>query len=276
MSISTSTPLTGPASSPASSAPEVVVPERIPWSVLGPEFIRKWGYARGERMPEHIEVLGQSGSGKSFWVTCILLQRQIARGSHIVVIATKPDDSTMHQTGWPITDTWPPPDPRQTGWIYWPKAHGLGKHEQEEQARKIYELLSKLWKPDANVIVVVDEVADLCDDLNTRDAPNKAALVRYYREGRSQGLTVVGGTQRPQGVVRQMHSEASWTVCFAPKDEEDAERMAQVLGGKKTYMPILKTLSREKYEFLIVHNLTNRMYISWVDHPLPEPPKPRR
>ena len=52
--------------------------------------------------------------------------------------------------------------------------------------------------------------------------------------------------------------------------------MAQVLGGKKTYMPILKTLNREKYEFLIVHGLTGRMYISWIDHPLPEPPKQRR
>jgi hypothetical protein len=258
-------------SSPTAPDPETLTPERVPWSVLGPEFIRKWGYARGERMPEHVEVLGQNGSGKSFWIVCILLQRQIARGAHIVVIATKPDDSTMHQTGWPVTDSWPPNDPRQTAWIFWPKAHGLSKHEKDEQHRKIFELLSKLWRPNANVIIVFDEVADFTDDPEL-----KAALIKIYREGRSQGITVVGGTQRPQGVPRQMHSEAAWTICFAPKDEEDAERMAQVLGGRKTYMPILKTLSREKYEFLIVHNLTNRMYISWIDHPLPEPPEPRR
>jgi hypothetical protein len=61
-------------------------------------------------------------------------------------------------------------------------------------------------------------------------------------------------------------------VCFAPKDEEDAERMAQVLGGKRTYMPILQNLDREKYEFLIVHGLTRKMYISWIDHPLPSAP----
>lgn len=265
---STSTP-----SLPTAPGSEVAQVERVPWSVLGPQFISTWGYARGEAMPEHVEILGQTGSGKSYFETCILLQRQRARGSHIVVVATKPADATLTATGWPVVDKYPPDDPRVTAVIFWPQAAGLDKEGQHQQAAKIMSLLAKLWHPDANIIIVFDEIAYLCNDLNFPDLPLKIALAKYYREGRGLGITIVASTQRPQGVIRQMHSESGWTVCFAPKDEEDAERMAQVLGGKKTYLPILKTLNRQKYEFLIVHGLTGKMYISWIDHPLPAPLK---
>lgn len=269
MTSSTSTSSTPTAPAPD---PETVTVQRIPWSVLGPQFIAAWGYPRGDQMPEHIEIMGQNGSGKSYFETCILLQRQRARKSHIVVIATKPADRTLTDTGWPVVQDYPPRDRRETAVIFWPPATGLDVAGQRQQAAKIYKLLQQLWHPDANIIVVFDEVAYVCTDLNfPPDIPLKNAVMKYLREGRAIGITVVASTQRPQGVPRQVHSEAGWTVCFAPKDEEDAERMAQVLGGKKTYMPILKTLNRERYEFLIVHGLDNKMYISWIDHPLPEP-----
>jgi DNA helicase HerA-like ATPase len=269
--VTASTSTTSSPTAPVSD-PETVAVERVPWSILGPEFIRSWGYPRGEQSPEHIEIMGQTGSGKSYFETFILLQRQRARKSHIVVIATKPADRTLLETGWPVVSEYPPRDPRETAVIYWPHASGLDSAGQREQARKIFRLLQTLWHPDANIIVVFDEIAYVCTDLNyPPDIPMKTAVMKYLREGRALGITVVASTQRPQGVPRQMHSESGWTVCFAPKDEEDAERMAQVLGGKKTYMPILRTLNREAYEFLIVHGLTGKMYISWIDEPMPEP-----
>lgn len=269
--ISVPTRSTGPATEP----PAV---ERVPWSTLGPQFLAKWGYPRGKRMPEHVEILGQSGSGKSHFEAMILLQRMLGRNSHIVIVATKPDDSTLADLGLPVVDKYPPDDPRHTAVIYWPQAAGLNKAGQQEQAAKIMKLLEQLWHPNANIIIVFDEIAYLCTDLHQADPRLgiKTALMKYYREGRALHITIVASTQRPQGVIRQMHSESSWTICFAPKDEEDAERMAQVLGGKRTYMPILNSLDREKFEFLIVHGLTGKMYISWIDHPFPEVPKEKR
>jgi hypothetical protein len=117
-------------------------------------------------MPEHVEILGQTGSGKSYFETCILLQRLIGRGSHIIVVATKPADETLLKTGWPVVDKYPHDDPRETAIIYWPQAAGLTKAGQAEQAYKIMELLNKLWKPNANVIIVFDEIAYLHNDLN--------------------------------------------------------------------------------------------------------------
>lgn len=260
---------------PAVSTTPVEEIECVPWSVLGPEFIRQWGVPRGKVMPEHLEILGQSGSGKSFFEMYVLLDRARRRGSHIVVVATKPADKTLLDTGWPIIHDWPPSDPRETCHIFWVPAPGVGKAAQEEQARKIYELLSKLWHPDANIVIVIDEIAYLVVDLNSTAYPLKTVLTKYYREGRALGITMVASTQRPQGVPRQMHSESGWTVCFAPKDEEDAERMAQILGGKRTYIPILKLLNRQRFEFLIVHNLTGKKYISWIDLPLPAPVRKR-
>lgn len=248
--------------------------QAVPWSLLGPSFIQAWGYPRGEMTPEHIEIMGQTGRGKSYFEVCILLQRQRARRSHIVVICTKAADKTMINTGWPVVDRWPPRDARETAAIFWPPASGLDVAGQHQQAEKIYKLLVQLWHPDANIIVVFDEVAYVCDDINfPPDIPLKNAVMKYLREGRALGITVMSSTQRPQGVPRQVHSESAWTVCFAPKDEDDAERMAQVLGGKKSYMPLLNLLNPEAYEFLIVHNLTGKKYISWIDHPLPEPLK---
>lgn len=270
-------------STPADPASDVrtaengVSVECLPWSLLGPSFIEQWGYPRGHLDPEHVEILGMTGSGKSWFEVCILLQRQRARHSHIVVICTKPADKTMASTGWPVVDRYPPSDGRQTSVIFWPVAEGLDVAGQREQARKIYKLLQTLWHKDANIIVVFDEIAYVCTELNftgLKDSiPLRNAVIRYYREARGLGITIVATTQRPQGVPRQIHSESSWTICFAPKDEEDAERMAQVLGGKRTYKPLLMLLNKERYEFLIVHNLTRKMYISWVDHALPEAPR---
>jgi hypothetical protein len=233
-------------------------PERVDWRELGPHFLRSWGYPRGKRMPEHLEILGQTGSGKSFFERTILVERARLRGSHIVVVATKPADATLAGTGWPIITKWPP-DYGKNQVIFWAKAKGLDRAGLAQQKARIADLLNRLWVPNSNIIVAFDEIAYLDSDLGLR-----TPLVRYYREGRALGITIVGSTQRPQGVPRYMHSESGWSVFFAPKDEEDAERMAQVAGSKRIYMPILMELNREKFEFFMVRNLTGENYISAI------------
>jgi hypothetical protein len=217
---------------------------------------------RRKRQPEHIEILGQNGSGKSFFVVTILKARAKMRGSSIVAVVTKPDDETLTGMGWPVIDSWPPEYGKNCV-IYWPKSKGISKAGREQQKAKILDLLNKLWVPKSNIIIYFDEIAYICRDLGLNLEAEK-----YLREGRALGITVVATTQRPQGVTRYMHSESQWTICFAPKDDADAERMAEVLGSKRLYVPILRMLDQTKYEFLIVHNLTGQMYISWIDAPV--------
>lgn len=231
--------------------------------MIGPTFMREWGYptkgGKRKREPEHVEILGQNGSGKSFFVVTILKERARLRNAVIVVVFTKPDDDTIASLGWPVIEKWPP-DYGKNQVVFAPKAKGISKEGMQQQKAAIYDLLNKLWVPRSNVIIYFDEVAYVCQDLGLN-----AQVQKYLREGRALGITVVGTTQRPQGVTRYLHSEAKWTICFAPKDDADAERMAEVLGSKRLYMPILKMLNRQNYEFLIVHNLTGKMFISWID-----------
>lgn len=250
---------------PRASESVSVAPQRIPWSQLGPSFIHSWGYPERNgkrlRMPEHVEVLGQNGSGKTYWMLTVLKERARVRRSDIVFIFTKADDDTVTALGWPVITSWPP-DYKDRQVIFHAKGFGLSKEGKARQKAKLIDLLSKLWRPKANVIVVFDEIAYVSIDLDMR-----TELTTYYREGRALGITIMAGTQRAQGVTRYMHSESAWTVAFAPKDEADAERMAEVLGSKRIYKPILMTLDRTKFEFLIVHNSTGKMYISWIDPP---------
>jgi hypothetical protein len=220
-------------------------------------------------MPEFVEILGQNGSGKSLWERQILLERVAARGpktTGVVVICTKPADETIESMGWPIIDRWPP-DYGKIQNVFWPKPKsGMSDEQRQDYQRgKIRSLLNDLWQPDSNMIVVFDEIAYVEQELKLGPM-----LVRYYREARALGITIVATTQRPQGVTRYMHSESHWRAFFAPTDEDDAERMAQVAGGKRAYMPLLLSLDRERYEFLLVHKLTNQKVITWVDDPIPD------
>lgn len=232
-------------------------PERVPWEILGPHFIRVWGQPRGKTQPEHLEILGQTGSGKSYFEKTVLLDRVRERQSHVVVIATKPADETLTSMGWPVIEKWPPSYGKNQV-IFWAKG-GLSKASQVSQKQRIIEVLDKLWTPDSNRVVVFDEIAYLAGDLGLR-----TELTTYYREARALGITIVASTQRPQGVPRWMHSESGWSVFFAPKDSSDAERMAEIAGSKKDYMPILYSLDRSKFEFLMVRNLTGEKYISHI------------
>lgn len=236
-------------------------PPRVDWDSLSADLMRAWGYPRGVWHPEHMEILGPSGSGKSYFLVTVLDMRAALRGAHVVYVATKPADDTISSLGWPIVTSWPPNEWKQENRhvIYWAKAPTLDAEGLKKQKAAVQNLLEKLWHPNANIIVVLDEIAYIEQDLGLR-----VIIRRYYREGRALGITIVAGTQRAQGVSRFMHSESEWTVCFRPKDEEDAERVAQILGNKRYFVDVLMSLDREKREFLLVHNLTGEAYISHI------------
>lgn len=243
---------------------------RAPWSQVGPEFIKEWGYSGGKFEPEHMEILGPTGSGKTFFEATVLQQRVKARESGVVFFATKPADSTIMKLGWPIVTDWKGVEHNRQV-IFWPKTSLLGTRRREYMAAKIEEVLGRLWVKDSGNIVAFDEIATV-EGFST---DLKEMIKMYWREARSQGITIVAMKQRPQGVQRDMHSEASWVVSFKPKDEDDANRYAEILGGKKQWKPLLMSLDRQAHEFIIKHEKTGEAVISQVDTPL-RPSKPRR
>lgn len=243
--------------------------ERVPWSELGPEFVQIWGrFDPADPQPEHMEIVGMNGSGKTYFLCTVLQERMLARDTPTKIIATKPADSTLHKLGWPIVKK-PKEAAKERQCIFWPQTDALGKQRRTYQNEQIYDYLSRLWQPGANTIVAFDEIAYV-ESLS----PEMRDLVEmYWREGRSQGITVVGMKQRPQGANRHMSSESYWTIAYLPKDQDDMERFAELFGARRTWMPILESMDPTKHEFLIRNHRSGQAFISWIDIPLePIPP----
>lgn len=140
----------------------------------------------------------------------------------------------------------------------------MGQARRDHHERAIRELLGRLWRPKANVMIQFGEVGYI----ESLSGDVKAIVQQYWREGRSQDITVLADKQRTQGVGREMHSETYWTAAFRQNDEDDMERTAQLFGPKRFWVPVMRTLDLEKREFLLRYSKTNVTYITWIDTPL--------
>ncbi len=252
--------------------PGFVWPEEIPWSEQGPAFAARWGLADPRHpQPEHLEIVGPTGSGKTY-LLCTMLQDQMRLRQHAaVIICTKPADSTILKLGWPITDRAEDLND-EPNVIFWPRTKRMGNDRREYHERKISDLLHRLWKPGANRIVAFDEVGYV----ESLSGDMRALVQQYWREARSQGITVVAMKQRPQGALRDMHSETYWTAVFPPKDRSDTERFAELLGAKRDWVPVIDSLTRQPdRQFVLRDAVSGQAVVSWVDVPL-TPVKPKR
>ncbi len=249
---------------PPTPPPEPLVVERVPWSVVGPEFVAKWGrFDPKDPQPEHLELLGQNGSGKTFWLTQVNAEMIRRRNSSIIFVATKKADKTISAMGFPIAETWREAQ-KHDQVLFWPRTGKTGAARKTYQASRIQELLDNLWQEDANTIVEFDEFAYV--EALSRDL--RDTLQMYLREGRSHNITVVLGKQRAQGIQRDAHSETRVTVAFKVKDLDDRIRLAELLGNRKELLPVIDSLDLEKHEFLFKHDLSDSLLISWIDKPV--------
>lgn len=239
-------------------------PERVEWARLGPEFIARWGRPNGRDMPEHLEILGPNGSGKTYFQDVILMMRARMRQSSIVVLSTKKADDTLaglrYPDGkpWVTIKKWPPPYGKDQV-IYAARMTGFGQPERDRQRAEVLSLFNEIYVPQTNRILVLDEIGYLQQELKLGSHLNT-----MYREGRSLGLTLVANTQRPVGTTRYMHSESPWKIAFRPEDEDDAKRVAEILGNRRKWLPVLMQLRAHRFEFLMLYAKTGQAYISHV------------
>jgi nucleoside-triphosphatase THEP1 len=252
--------------------PHFETPPRAPWSQIGPDFTER--FSRGDQ-PEHMEITGPSGSGKTHLLMTILQDhyrdqeawRQASGRDNIykggIFLVTKRDDDIFAKMGWPVvTDA----DRlhESTNMIFWPQTGKSGQERDDHLHHHVERLLRRLWEPKANTVLAFDEVGyieNLGGDMRKR-------VQQYWREGRSLGISVAAMKQRPQGALRDMHSETLWTAVFKPADRGDAERWAELLGHRRDWLPVLDSLDRARHEFILRDSVSEQAFISWVDTPL--------
>jgi hypothetical protein len=179
-----------------------------------------------------------------------------------VLVVTKADDAVFGKLGWPVVSNADEIDTSNV--VFWPRTRKTGMDRRAFHEVKIRGLLDRLWQPQANTIVGFDEVGYV----ESLSGDMRALVQMYWREARSLGITVVAMKQRPQGALRDMHSETYWTASFAPKDRSDAERFAELFGHRRDWLPVFDGLDATRHEFILRHSRSREAYISWVDTPL--------
>lgn len=246
-----------------------VWPDQIPWSELGEDFIESYGHdENGELRGEHFEVTGQSGSGKSYAIATVLQQRAARWDTSELAIVTKSTDDSIPLLGWPQVSSYDELKQRKYRQaVFWPQTELKGTQREEYHEERVYELLDALWpKPGevANVVVYLDEVRYL-EGLSRR---MKKLIRMYWREGRSHGISIIAGAQRPVEMVRDQHSESRWKAVFPPADEGDMQRFAELLGRWRDWQPVLESLDQTHHQFVLRNSFTKDAYITWIDQEL--------
>jgi hypothetical protein len=247
----------------ASKTGDFPEPQRIPWSELGPEFTEEWGHQGGKMRGEHIEIMGQTGSGKSYLLATILQERATRWNTAEIVVVTKQSDDSIPLLGWPVVDKFE--DVRKhRQCIFWPRTQAQGEAREKFHEEEIYHLMSSMWVPDANVVLAFDEIGYV-EGLSSR---LKKEIVMFWREGRSHNISIIAMKQRPVQVARDQHSETRWKFVFPPADQGDMKRFAEMLGRVGDWQPVLESVDQTNHEFVVRNSVTKDSYISWVDKPL--------
>jgi hypothetical protein len=259
-------------------------PERVPWSQLAPSFHLLFGNVDpADPQPEHIEYIGQNGSGKTHVAGKIAQERAFVTGRPSIIFAHKPVDKTLLKIGFPIVDSWDKlvrnVREGKVNNIFWPRTKLMGDRRAAWYDSQMTDVLDHLWaaatdKAPADTDLIMDDAGFIEEDLTV----TFGRLKQYLREGRAPGFSVGLLKQRPQGGTRLATSETQWAVGFRPKDDSDLERWAELFGARRDWMPVFRSLNRVNREFVIKHTVTQQAHISWIDEPLTprEPPRRRR
>ena len=199
-----------------------------PWHT----FLTRWKWKQGE----HLTVIGPTGTGKSFLLRAITPIRERSHGA-ICVIGTKPKDDTLdkwiREAHLTTIKKWPAPywkyphaQPADVSWRY--RLALRPPIEGAEDLPRMADTIARMLKSaycDGNWCIFADELWMICDELGLH-----REMKLLWTQGRSLGVTVAGGTQRPRDIPLAAYSSATHLFFFRTNDEDDLNRI-QGIGG---------------------------------------------
>ena len=205
------------------------------------DFIRKFRWSQGE----HLTVVAPTGRGKT-----TLLSRLLPMRRNVVIFGTKFMDPTFKEfKGYEVYREWPkrgdvPSHHRRI--VLWPEYKGTLAESKKNQQRVFEHALNRIFV-DHGWTVVFDEEHYLSKDLGFGDE-----IATYLHQGRSSGLTVVTGTQRPAWVPVVTYSASTHAFLWKNTHAEDMKRLAN-LGGIDAKELAHNMLRLGKYDFIYVN-----------------------
>lgn len=186
---------------------------RVPWDKFLADVL-DW------KPGEHVGLIGPTGLGKTTLLMALLPLRK-----YVTVFATKPYDETMDKLissdGYKRMSHWQALDPKNyPKRVLWPDATKLDSMDTQE--RVFRDALRKIYR-EGSWTVALDELRYLTDDLNLRNEVNL-----YYLQARSLKISLMGATQRPAWVPREMYTQSTHLFFWRTNDVQDLNSLAGV------------------------------------------------
>lgn len=226
--------------------------ERVEWDAfLASHFRWKQG--------EHITLIGPTGCGKTTLTNELIPIRQYA-----IFLGSKKKDDTQDKLqkeyGFRLAG-----DPKQIHpdiarrWLVRPPfKRGMQAEDIRKAHREVFrETLMRAYA-DGGWTVFGDELRYLCDFLGL-----SSECVLLYTQGRSQGNSLVCGTQRPRHVVLEAYDQASHLFFWKDPDTQNVKRIAELAGVNRIEVArVVESL--DWHDFLYVQPRTGTMVVSRV------------
>lgn len=218
-----------------------------------PAFADYW--RKAWRQGEHVTYVGPTGSGK----TTLAVELLDAR-SYVVALATKPADDTMDRLiksrGFRKIKTWPPV--RGDRVVLWPPFRG--RQDLLAQQEQMSAALDGAFA-EGSWTIFADELWYLCQVLRLEDH-----LRLIWTQGRSLGVTLVGGTQRPAHVPLLAYDQATHLFFFRDNDETNLRRIGG-LGGLHSGLIRRTVAALPKHVALYVNTRTGQLVTTQAPKP---------
>lgn len=182
-------------------------------------FIRDFDWQQGE----HITLVGTTNSGKT-----TLARELLPLRDYVVVLATKPRDSSLYdplvKKGYVIESSFDPTAEDGNKVIFRPPLDAPTSEAIEEQSDKFRDALIEIFRAGA-WCVYADEVRYLTDNLHL-----KREFETLWLQGRSLGVSLVVGTQRPVSIPLLAFDSATHLFLWRNTDYRNINRMAEFSG----------------------------------------------
>lgn len=215
--------------------------ENLEW----PKLIERFCKGKSAWKPgEHVALVGPTGVGKT-----TLLARILKPRPYKIVFVTKTYDPTITKDfkGYDVVEEWPRRgSPNSNNILLWPKADKGGIRATIEKQKAVFKhALDRIYQ-DRNWTVVFDEQHYMSTTLGL--APE---IAMYLHQGRSSGLSVVNGTQRPAWVPVVTYSASTHGFLWKTTFQEDLKRVSD-LGGLDRKELAAQMLTLGKHDFVYI------------------------
>lgn len=218
----------------------------------------RWDAARTRmdwRQGEHITLVGPTGRGKTELEISLL-----ASHPWVVFLGTKRIDPTqdkLRAAGYRIIS-----DPAElnpelaTRFVFRPRFPKTTASELKRAHTLVFrELLMRAYRQ-TGWTIAADELRYIAHFLGLTDE-----LMLLWLQGRSQGSTVIGGTQRPRFIPLEAYDQATHLFFWRDKDRANVDRVAEIAGiDRRTATAIVPNLPL--HNVLYVNTATDDMFVT--------------